>query len=102
MKEFLLTVCVLFTIFKIFSGFNGSDIYLPDKYTDIPHPIYGNETEVRVTFYSYWGLKKEDNRLHWNDVEKWWYTYQERTDLIEGVDSTWISMVPYYRFNDSY
>jgi len=97
MKEFLLTTCVLFTIFKIFSGFNGSDIYLPYQHTDTLHPIYGNETEIRVVSYSYWGLKKEDDRLHWNDEEKWWYTYQKRTDLIDGVDSTWISMVPYYR-----
>ena len=97
MKEGLLILCVFFTIFKIFDGFSGSDIYLPDQYSDIPHPIYGNETEIRVVFYSYWGLKRDDSRLHWDDVEGWWYTYHKRTDLIDGVDSTWISQVPYYK-----
>jgi hypothetical protein len=106
MKEGLLTLCVFFTIFKIFDGFSGSDIYLPDQY-DNPHPIYGNETEIRVQFYSYWGLKKEDDRLHWNDDEGWWYTnqprtHEEHTDNLtdcpfNGVDTTYISQIHYYK-----
>ena len=96
MKELLLMICVPFTIFKIFSGFSGSDIYLPDRDTDNPHPIYGNETDIIVQFYSYWGHKRDDYRLHWDDGEKWWYTYQKVTYPIDGVDSTWMSKSPYY------
>ena len=89
---------VLLTIITIFTRFSGSDIYLPDQWSlDTPHPIYGNETHIRVQFYSYWGLKKDNHRLHWDEVERWWYYNQKTTDLIDGVDSTYISQIQYYK-----